>query len=60
MKRRSVTSRQLARAEGVFAGSSSGAAVWGALQLAKEVDHGNIVTILPDRGDRYFSSHLYA
>ena len=54
------TSRQLARAEGIIAGSSSGAAVWGALQLAKTVEHGNIVAILPDRGDRYFSAHLYA
>lgn len=53
------TSRELARKEGVFAGSSSGAALWAALQLAAEIDHGTIVTVFPDRGDRYFSKHLY-
>ena len=54
------TSRDLARKEGVFAGSSSGAALWAALQVAERIDSGTIVTVFYDRGDRYFSEHLYA
>ena len=46
----------LARREGLFVGSSSGAAVAVAVQLAAEIDHGTIVTLLPDRGDRYLST----
>lgn len=53
------TVRELARKEGVFAGSSSGAALWAALQVAKRIDSGTIVTVFYDRGDRYFSEHLY-
>ena len=45
-----------ARREGLFVGSSSGAAVAVALQLAAEIDHGTIVALLPDRGDRYLST----
>jgi cysteine synthase A len=52
-------SRELARKEGVFAGSSSGAALFAALQVAERIDHGTVVTLFPDRGDRYFSEHLY-
>jgi cysteine synthase A len=51
--------RELARREGLIVGSSSGAAVAAALKLANEIDSGNIVTILPDRGDRYFSKNIY-
>lgn len=51
--------RELAHTEGVFAGSSSGAALYVAKQIAKEVKDKNIVTVFPDRGDRYFSEHLY-
>ena len=51
--------RELARREGIIAGSSSGAALSAALRLAKSGVSGNIVTVLPDRGDRYFSKHLY-
>ncbi len=51
--------RELAHTEGVFAGSSSGAALYVAKQIAKEVQGKNIVTVFPDRGDRYFSEHLY-
>ena len=51
--------RELARREGLIVGSSSGAAVAAALKLADEIDSGNIVTILPDRGDRYFSKNIY-
>lgn len=53
-------SRLIAANEGVFAGSSSGAALAASLELAKRVGHGSIVTVFPDRGDRYFSKHLYA
>jgi len=48
--------RMLARTEGLFVGSSSGAAVAVALQLAAEIDEGTIVALLPDRGDRYLST----
>ena len=51
--------RQIAKAEGIFAGSSSGAALAASLKLASRIEKGNIVTIFPDRGDRYFSKNLY-
>ncbi len=54
-----VSARELAKREGIFAGSSSGAALSAAKRLIKEGVRGNIVIILPDRGDRYFSKHLY-
>ena len=53
------TTRLLALQEGIFAGMSSGAAVAGALRLAAELDGGTIVTLLPDRGDRYLSTNLF-
>lgn len=49
----------LAKKEGLIVGSSSGAAFAAALKLAEEIDKGNIVTIFPDRGDRYFSTDLF-
>ena len=51
--------RELALKEGIFAGSSSGAALSAAKKLIAKGAKGNIVIILPDRGDRYFSKHLY-
>lgn len=51
--------RLLAKNEGIFAGSSSGACLAAALKFIKNIDSGNIVIILPDRGDRYFSKDLY-
>lgn len=51
--------RLLASREGIFAGSSSGAAVTAAMRLAKQGARGNMVVVLPDRGDRYFSKHIY-
>lgn len=51
--------RQLARREGIFAGMSSGAAVVGACELAKQRSEGVIVVLLPDRGDRYLSTTLF-
>jgi cysteine synthase B len=53
------TTRLLAAREGVFVGMSSGAAVAGALRLARDMTHGTIVAILPDRGDRYLSTTLF-
>jgi cysteine synthase B len=51
--------RRLVTAEGLFVGMSSGAAVAGALRIAKEMRSGTIVVILPDRGDRYLSTTLF-
>ncbi len=51
--------KALARKEGIFVGSSSGAAMAAALKLSEKIDSGNIVTVFPDRGDRYFSKNLY-
>lgn len=51
--------RLLATKEGIFVGMSSGAAVVGALRIAKKMDSGIIVVILPDRGDRYLSTNLF-
>ncbi len=53
------TSRSLALHEGILAGSSSGAALAAALKLAEEIEEGNIVTVFPDRGDRYLSKGLF-
>ena len=49
----------LAKKEGLIVGSSSGAAFAAVLKLAEKIDKGNIVTIFPDRGDRYFSTDLF-
>ena len=54
-----ATARQLAKTEGIFAGSSSGAAMAAVLKLTERVPSGNIVTVFPDRGDRYFSTGLF-
>ncbi|MEY8764621.1 MULTISPECIES: PLP-dependent cysteine synthase family protein [Clostridium] len=51
--------KDLAKKEGLIVGSSSGAALAAVLKLADTIDRGNIVTIFPDRGDRYFSKNLY-
>jgi S-sulfo-L-cysteine synthase (O-acetyl-L-serine-dependent) len=51
--------RKLAVTMGLFVGMSSGAAVAGALQIARKINSGTIVTLLPDRGDRYLSTNLF-
>jgi cysteine synthase B len=51
--------RRLAVEEGLFVGMSSGAAVAGAVELAKRIPSGTIVALLPDRGDRYLSTALF-
>lgn len=55
-----VTMRALAREEGIFCGVSSGGAVFGALQLSKQVENATIVCIICDRGDRYLSTGVFA
>ena len=52
-------SRLLAKKEGVLAGSSSGAALSAAVKLSERTEHGNIVVVLPDKGERYLSKGLY-
>ena len=51
--------RRLASEEGIFAGISSGGAMWSALQLCKEIDNAVIVSIICDRGDRYLSTGIF-
>ena len=53
------TARRLAVEEGLFVGMSSGAAVAGAIRMAKRLRSGTIVALLPDRGDRYLSTALF-
>ena len=53
------TSRDLVMKEGLFVGMSSGAAVAGALRIARDMNSGTVVVILPDRGDRYLSTTLF-
>lgn len=51
--------KRLAREEGLFVGQSSGAAMWGGLQVAKKLKEGVIVVLFPDGGDRYLSTRLW-
>jgi len=54
-----LVARKLATEEGIFVGMSGGAAVLGAIEMAKRIKSGTIVTVLPDRGDRYLSTTLF-
>ncbi|SHM82501.1 cysteine synthase CysM [Chitinophaga sp. CF418] len=51
--------RRLAKEEGIFCGMSSGGAVSAAARISRELDHGVLVCIICDRGDRYLSSDLF-
>ncbi|MEM0449803.1 MAG: cysteine synthase family protein [Methanomassiliicoccales archaeon] len=51
--------RQIVRQEGIFVGMSSGAAMYAAFEMAKRIDSGTIVTIFPDRGEKYLSTNLF-
>ena len=51
--------RQIVKKEGIFVGMSSGAAMYAALEVAKKIKSGNIVVILPDRGEKYLSTDLF-
>jgi cysteine synthase B len=54
------TFRDLAQREGLFCGLSSGAALWAAMAVARELPRGStVVAILPDRGDRYLSTEAF-
>ncbi len=53
------TMRALATEEGIFCGVSAGGAVAAALQLSQTVENATIVTIIPDRGDRYISTGVF-
>lgn len=50
----------LAEKEGIFAGISSGANVFASLKISKNLKNKNIVTVLPDRGERYFSKNVFS
>lgn len=54
------TAQRLAKEEGLFVGISAGAATWAALKVAKDLGPSKtIVVVLPDTGERYFSTHQY-
>jgi len=54
-----ATAQLLARREGIFAGISSGATLFAAIELARRMNKGNIVVIIADRAERYFSTPLF-
>ena len=51
--------RKIATREGIFTGMSSGAALVGVLKVAESYASGTIVTLFPDRGDRYLDTTLF-
>jgi len=52
-------SRKIVREEGIFVGMSSGAALLAAIKVAEHIESGRIVTIFPDRGEKYLSTNLF-
>lgn len=53
------TAREIIRTEGIFAGMSSGAAMYAALKIAEKIESGRIVVIFPDRVEKYLSTELF-
>jgi len=51
--------REIIRKEGIFAGMSSGAAMYAAKKTAEKINSGTIVVIFPDRGEKYLSTKLF-
>ena len=51
--------RQIVAKEGIFVGMSSGAAMYAAVEIAKQIESGTIVVIFPDRGEKYLSTKLF-
>lgn len=51
--------RKIIEKEGIFVGMSSGAALLGSVKIAQKIESGNIVTIFPDRGEKYLSTSLF-
>jgi len=54
-----VMAKRLAWEEGLLVGQSSGAAMWGALEVARKLKKGVVVVIFPDGGDKYLSTRLW-
>lgn len=52
--------RDLFKREGISVGISSGAALWGAIQIAKAINKGTVVTLFPDKSDKYLSTELFS
>jgi len=53
------TGRQIVKQEGIFVGMSSGAAMLASIKVAQKINSGTIVTIFPDRGEKYLSTGLF-
>lgn len=51
--------RRLARREGLLVGVSAGAALWAALEIARELNRGTLVAVFPDTGSRYLAEHFW-
>jgi cysteine synthase B len=51
--------RRIVSQEGIFVGMSSGAAMFAAVEIAKQIKSGIIVVIFPDRGEKYLSTNLF-
>ena len=51
--------RQIVSQEGIFVGMSSGAAMYAAVEIARQITSGTIVVIFPDRGEKYLSTNLF-
>jgi cysteine synthase B len=52
--------RNIIEKEGIFAGMSSGAAMYAAIEVARKIQSGVIVVILPDRGEKYLTTNLFS